>query len=161
MCSVGCRVKIEKKEICCCCMNMQTHLTQWGKSPYRERAAPRSCKSLREYEPRQCTWAVCSSERWAWFLPPPEGTWPEQQRRRPVHRQIWLSTGRWSPLHPCEGGQSWTHRKAKSTTLKCCQWVFFFPGLNAIAMLLNAILMLLMLIIFGSSLSDQRSSLID
>lgn len=92
-------------------MNMQTHPVTWGKSPCRERAALRSCRSLRECERRRCTWAVCSSGRWTWFLPPPEGTWPGQQQRRPGHRQIWLSTERWSPVHPCEGGLSWTQRR--------------------------------------------------
>lgn len=98
-------------------MDMQTHPRKWGKSPCREQEALRSCRSLRVCELRQCMWALCSSEQWAWFLPPPEGTWPGQQQRQPVHQLIWLSTERWSPVRPCEGGQSWTQRKAKLITL--------------------------------------------
>ncbi len=91
----------------------KTHPTTWGKSPCREQAALRSCRSLRGCEPRQHMWAVCSSERRAWSLPPPEGTWPGQQQHQPAHQPRWLSTERWSPLHPCEGGLSWTQRQAK------------------------------------------------
>lgn len=94
-------------------MHKWTHPIKWERSPCRGRAALRSRRSLTVCERHRCTWAVCSSGQWAWFLPPPEGTWPMQQQRQQVHQPEWLSTERWSPIHPCEGGLSWTQRRAK------------------------------------------------